>query len=82
MKAKSYSRVLNKAPAGQNNSSTRANSQTKQKTYIRKSDQSEQDARDKVDLERVENIFGFEKITDNSPRLGWLLNYLPVVRMT
>ncbi len=36
-------------------------------------------ARQRLEGDRIDEIFGFKRLTEGLPRLGWLLNYLPIV---
>ena len=80
----SNKRVLNKPSGGRTGGRGSGPSQGNSRSNnnyssFKQSDRSEVESQRRADNERVETIFGFEKIRDGAPRLGWLLNYLPVV---
>lgn len=82
MKAKfsAKNRVLNRSNAptggGKPGSKSTGGSSTYKSSYIKRSDRTELDSQLRADAERVDGIFGFEKMVSSTPKLGWLLNYV------
>jgi hypothetical protein len=72
-------RVLNSKTQGAYAKPKDSGNASNRSSFPRKSERSELDSKLRAEAERVEGIFGFELIKDTTPRLGWLLNYLPTV---
>lgn len=52
---------------------------TQGQTERRVNTESSDRTRQRLENDRIDSIFGFDRLVEGLPRLGWLLNYLPIV---